>query len=126
MRPAGGGEKRGLHLKDKYFQAQEEVEDGAWGIRERQNDYSLELLDSIIIVQLKAVDFAAFNVAETLDVITTGIMEDIRKTNRGCPCERISISAKPFRRISFMGRFRLRSVWPTTTAPGNWLSRVYW
>ena len=62
---------------------------GAWGIRERQSDYGLDLLDTIIATQLKAADFAAFNVAEALDVITADIMEEIRKANRGCSAENL-------------------------------------
>ena len=62
---------------------------GAWGIRERQSDYGLDLLDTIIATQLKAADFAVFNVAEALDVITAGIMEEIRKANRGCSAENL-------------------------------------
>ena len=62
---------------------------GAWGIRERQSDYGLDLLDTIIATQLKAADFAAFNVAEALDVITADIMEEIRKANRGCSAEKL-------------------------------------
>ncbi|MEY8420651.1 hypothetical protein AALA83_15425 [Oscillospiraceae bacterium 44-5] len=46
---------------------------GVWGIRERQSDYGLDLLDTIIATQLKAANFAAFNVAEALDVITADI-----------------------------------------------------
>ena len=62
---------------------------GAWGIRERQSDYGLVLLDTIIATQLKAANFAAFNVAEALDVITADIMDEIRKANRGCPAEKL-------------------------------------
>ena len=56
---------------------------GAWGIRERQSDYGLDLLDTIIATQLKAADFSTFNVADTLEVIKADIMEEIRKANRG-------------------------------------------
>ena len=62
---------------------------GAWGIRERQSDYGLDLLDTIIATQLKAANFAAFNVAEALDVITPDIMDEIRKANCGCPVEKL-------------------------------------
>ena len=57
---------------------------GAWGITERQSDYGMDLLDTIIATQLKAADFAAFNVADALEVIKSDIMEEIRKANRGC------------------------------------------
>ena len=57
---------------------------GSWGITERESDYGLDLLGTIVATKLKAVDFATFNVAEALDVITADIMEEIRKANRGC------------------------------------------
>lgn len=60
---------------------------GAWGITERESDYGLDLLGTIVATKLKAVDFATFNVAEALDVITADIMEEIRKANRGCSAE---------------------------------------
>lgn len=62
---------------------------GAWGIRERQSDYGLDLLDTITATQLKAVDFATFNVAGALEVIKADIMEEIRKANRGCSAEKL-------------------------------------
>lgn len=39
---------------------------GAWGITERESGYGLELLGTIVAKQLKAVDFATFNVAEAV------------------------------------------------------------
>ena len=60
---------------------------GSWGITERESDYGLDLLGTIVATKLKAVDFATFNVAEALDVITADIMEEIRKANRGCSAE---------------------------------------
>lgn len=60
---------------------------GSWGITERESDYGLDLLNTIATKQLKATDFAAFNVAEALDIITADIMEQIRKANRGCSAE---------------------------------------
>ena len=58
---------------------------GAWGIRERQSDYGLDLLGTIVGTQLKAVDFAIFNTAEAIELLRQDIMEDIKRTNRGCP-----------------------------------------
>lgn len=60
---------------------------GAWGIRERQSDYELDLLGTIVGTQLKAVDFAIFNTAEAIELLRQDIMEDIKRTNRGCPPE---------------------------------------
>lgn len=57
---------------------------GAWGITERQSDYGLDLLGTIIETKLKQADFAVFNVAEALEAITADIMEEIRKANCGC------------------------------------------
>lgn len=39
---------------------------GAWGITERESGYGLDLLGTIVAKQLKAVDFATFNVAEAV------------------------------------------------------------
>lgn len=41
-----------------------EVKNGPWGITERQNDYGLDLLGTIVDTQLKQAAFAAFNMAE--------------------------------------------------------------
>ena len=60
---------------------------GSWGITERESDYGLDLLATIAATQLKAVDFAVFNVAEAMDVITAHIMEVIRKDCRSCSAE---------------------------------------
>ena len=38
-----GGDKRGLHLKDKFFQTTKEVKMGSWDITMRQSDYELNL-----------------------------------------------------------------------------------
>ena len=57
---------------------------GSWGITERQSDYGLDLLDTIVATKLKQVDFATFNVTEALEAITADIMEEIRQANRGC------------------------------------------
>ena len=56
---------------------------GSWGITTRESDYDLDLLDSIVTTQLKAVDFSTFNVADALEVIKADIMEEIRKATRG-------------------------------------------
>ena len=60
---------------------------GSWGITERESDYGLDLLGTIAATKLKAANFATFNVAEAIDVITAEIMEEIRKANRGCSAE---------------------------------------
>ena len=60
---------------------------GAWGITERESDYGLDLLGTIVAKQLKAVDFATFNVMDALEIIKADIMEEIRKANRGCSAE---------------------------------------
>lgn len=57
---------------------------GSWGITERESDYGLDLLGTIVATKLKAADFTIFNVADAMDVITADIMEEIRKANRGC------------------------------------------
>ena len=57
---------------------------GSWGITMRQSDYGLDLLGAIIDTQLKEADFAVFNVSDTLEIIKTDIMEEIRRANRGC------------------------------------------
>lgn len=60
---------------------------GAWGITERESDYGLDLLGTIVAKLLKAVDFATFNVMDALEIIKADIMEEIRKANRGCSAE---------------------------------------
>ena len=60
---------------------------GSWGIPERESDYGLDLLGTIVAMQLKAVDFATVNVADALEIIKTDIMEEIRQANRGCSAE---------------------------------------
>ena len=57
---------------------------GSWDITMRQSDYGLDLLGAIIDTQLKEADFAVFNVSDTLEIIKTDIMEEIRRANRGC------------------------------------------
>jgi len=60
---------------------------GSWGITERQSDYGLDLLGTIVDTQLKQAGFTTFNVADALDVVTADIMEEIRRANRGCSAE---------------------------------------
>ena len=62
---------------------------GSWGITERQSDYGLDLLGTIVATQLKQADFATFNVAEALEVIKADILSEIRQANRGCSAERL-------------------------------------
>ena len=62
---------------------------GSWGITMRESDYGLDLLDTIVTTQLKAVDFSTFNVADALEVIKADIMEEIRKASRGCSAEKL-------------------------------------
>ena len=57
-----GGDKRGLHLKDKFFQTTKEFKMGTWFITMRQSDYELNLLKIVVKIQLKKVNFSAFNV----------------------------------------------------------------
>lgn len=42
---------------------------GVWSIRERQSDYGLDLLGTIVATQLKAVNFSTFNVIDVSEVI---------------------------------------------------------
>ena len=53
---------------------------GSWGITERQSDYGLELLGTIIDTQLKQTGFSIFNVAEALEVIKSDVLEEIRRS----------------------------------------------
>lgn len=47
---------------------------GSWDITERQSDYGLDLLGTIVDTQLKQADFAIFNAAEALEVIKADIL----------------------------------------------------
>lgn len=62
---------------------------GSWGITERQSDYGLDLLETIVNTQLKQADFAAFNVAEALELVKADILSEIRQANRGCSAEKL-------------------------------------
>ena len=64
---------------------------GSWGITMRESDYGLDLLETIIGTQLKAVDFSTFNVTDALEVIKADIMEEIRQANRGCSAAELVI-----------------------------------
>jgi len=48
---------------------------GSWGITERESDYGLDLLGTIAATKLKAANFATFNVAEAIDVITAALRQ---------------------------------------------------
>ena len=47
-----GGEKAGLHIKDKFLDDVKEVKMGFWGITMRKSDYSLGLLRIIANMRL--------------------------------------------------------------------------
>ena len=57
---------------------------GSWGIAMRESDYGLDLLGTIVDTRLKTVDFRTFHVADALELFKAGIIEEIRRTNRGC------------------------------------------
>lgn len=42
---------------------------GTWGITVRESDYGLDLLDLLILQQLKEADFAIFNVSEAIKLL---------------------------------------------------------
>jgi len=62
---------------------------GAWGVTVKQSDYGLDLLGTIVNIQLKQVDFTVFNVADILEVVKEDIMEEIRQANRGCSAKQL-------------------------------------
>ena len=64
MGSTGGGDKRGPHLKDKFFRPRRRIKMRAWGIKERQSDYGLDLLETIVATQLSAVVFVREKVKE--------------------------------------------------------------
>ena len=58
---------------------------GSWGITMRQSDCGFELLDTIVVMQLRQVDFATFNVRDALEVLQQSIqneMEQYRQQQR--------------------------------------------
>ena len=50
---------------------------GAWGITVRQSDDGLDLLDTIVMEQLRKVNFAVFNVSEAITLLNQTIQEAI-------------------------------------------------
>ena len=85
MGSAEGGEKPGLHLKDKFFETAREAKMGAWGITVRQSDDGLDLLDTIVAGQLRKVDFSAFNVSEAIVLLNQTIQEEIEQYRQKPP-----------------------------------------
>ena len=53
----------------------------------RQSDDGLDLLDLLILQQLKETDFAIFNVSEAIELLRQDILERIKKENQGCSPE---------------------------------------
>ena len=84
MGSTGGGEKPRLHLKDKFFQTAKEVEMGAWGITVRQSDDGLDLLDTIVMEQLRKVEFAAFNVSEAITLLSAPVIKCQKTPRKKC------------------------------------------
>ena len=62
---------------------------GAWGITMRESDDGLDMLDHLIVQQLKEVDFAIFNVSEAIKLLRQDVLEVIKKANRGCSPEEL-------------------------------------
>ena len=52
---------------------------GAWDITERQSDHGMELLEIIIIYQLRKVDFATFNIAEASELLRQDTLNEIEQ-----------------------------------------------
>ena len=52
---------------------------GSWGITMRQSDCGLDLLGIIVAEQLRKVDFATFNVRDTLEVLRQNIQNEIEQ-----------------------------------------------
>lgn len=63
---------------------------GCWGITMRQNDYGLDLLETITEVQLKRRNFTVFDVSEALELVKADILDEIRRANPGCTAEVLS------------------------------------
>ena len=51
---------------------------GSWGNTIRERNYGLDLLGTIVGMQLKEVDFSIFSVSDVLEAINADIMEEIR------------------------------------------------
>ena len=49
----------------------------------KESDYGLDLLRTIVGMQMNMVDFSTFNVTDILEVVKADIMEEIRWANRG-------------------------------------------
>ena len=58
---------------------------GAWGITVRQSDDGLDLLDTIVMEQLRRVEFAAFNVSEAIALLNQTIQEEIEQYRQKPP-----------------------------------------
>ena len=58
---------------------------GAWGITVRQSDDGLDLLDTIVIEQLRKVEFAAFNVSKAIALLNQTIQEEIEQYRQKPP-----------------------------------------
>ena len=52
---------------------------GAWGIKECQSDHGLDLLEIIILEQLRKVDFATFNISEASELLRQGTSNEIEQ-----------------------------------------------
>ena len=58
---------------------------GAWGITVRQSDDGLDLLDTIVVEQLRKVNFSAFNVSEAIALLNQTIQEEIEQYKQKPP-----------------------------------------
>ena len=58
---------------------------GAWGIMMRDSDDGFEMLDTIVVEQLRKVDFAAFNVSEALLLLNQNTQDEIEKCKKKPP-----------------------------------------
>ena len=58
---------------------------GAWGITVRQSDDGLDLLDTIVMEQLRKVNFAVFNVSEAITLLNQTIQEEIEQYKQKPP-----------------------------------------
>lgn len=67
---------------------------GAWGITMRESDDGLDMLDTIVTEQFKAVDFAYLDVAAALELLSQKILEEIKRANRGCTPEELDFYIK--------------------------------
>ncbi len=58
---------------------------GAWGITMRDSDDGFELLDTIVVEQLRKVEFSAFNVSEAIMLLNQSIQDEIEKYKKKLP-----------------------------------------